>query len=382
VETGSTSYFATTAKGVESVLAGELSRLGARAVVVKTGGVAFSGDRELLYRANLWLRSASRVLVPLAEFMCVSERELYDTLRQVPWHAHLTPEMTLAVDANVRDSILTHSHYAALRVKDAIVDSIRDRVGARPSVDTRDPDVRVNVRLFRNHCTVSLDASGTSLHERGYRKEGGAAPLKETLAAAIVALSGWRPEQPLVNPMCGSGTLAIEAALAAGDVAPGLVRGRFGCERWRDSDAGLMRRLRAEARARREGGVARLHGPILASDGDGKAVALATANVRAAGVDRWVRVARADVRAVRPPPAEPGVLLLNPPYGERLGDRGELGPLYTAIGDLLKHHFTGWSAYILVGQPALAKQIGLRTARRIPLWNGPIECRLLAYSLY
>lgn len=333
------------------------------------------------------MRTANRVLLPLGEFACASEADLYEGVHALAWTDWLTPEMTLAVDASVRDSVLTHSRYVALKTKDAIVDRIRDARGARPSVDAARPSVRVHVRLFRNRCTVSVDAAGTSLHERGYRMAGGPAPLKETLAAALVLLSGWQPTQPLLNPMCGSGTIAIEAALGAAEVAPGLLGGgqrRFGCESWRDFRPDLWRSVRREAEARRAAAAARRpRASVWASDRDVRALAATRKNARAAGVADRLHIARCALDDLRPPTGQPaGVLIMNPPYGERLGERAQLAPLYTALGDLLKHHFAGWTAYVLSGAPTLAKSIGLRTSRRIALWNGPIECRLLRYALY
>ena len=329
-------------------------------------------------RACLWLRTANRVLMPVAEFACASEKDLYDGVRQVAWHERITPRMTLAVDANVRDSVLTHSRYVALKTKDAIVDQIRDQLAARPSIDVAAPDVQVNVRLFRNRAQVSLDASGGSLHERGYRVAGGEAPMKETLAAAVLLLAEWHPrEQPLVNPMCGTGTIAIEAAWMAADHAPALLRKRFGFERWIGFDARKWREVRDEAVARARSGKGR--GAIFASDLD---VEAARKNARAAGLADVVRIEKRDVRQVRPPVGPAGVVVVNPPYGERLGDEQELAPLYTSLGDLFKHEFAGWKAFIFTGNPKLAKSVGLRTSRRDILFNGAIECRLLRYEMF
>jgi putative N6-adenine-specific DNA methylase len=367
------------------MLAAELGPLGARAIAPATGGVAFDGDLVLAYAANLWLRTANRGLVPLGEFACATPEELYANVRSIAWPEHLEPTMTLAVDANVRDSTITHSHFVALRTKDAIVDRIRDLRGARPSVDVARADVRVNVRLFRNRATVSLDASGRSLHERGYRKRTGPAPLKETLGAAVVLLTGWAPPAPLVDPMCGTGTFAIEAALAAGDVAPGLLAPEFGFQRWRDFRERAWQALLREARERRRAGLARLakRPPgIFASDRDRLAIESARTNAVSAEVAEVIGFSCAALEQLSPPAETAGTVLLNPPYGERLGDRDALAPLYTTIGDVLKRRFAGWTAHVLTGDLKLAKAIGLRASRRLPLWNGPIECRLLTYQLY
>lgn len=369
--------FATTAKGVEAVLARELERLGMREVKGETGGVSFTGNATDVYRANLWLRTANRVLLQLVEFECRSEDELYENVRRVDWREHLNSKMTLAVDANVRDSAITHSKYAALKVKDAVVDQFRQRTGARPSVDVSNPDLRINVHILRDRCTLSLDSSGDSLHKRGYRVAGVEAPLKETLAAAIIELTGWNGESAFVDPMCGSGTLVIEAALKAADIAPGLLIQDFGFQRWLNFDSKAWQALVKEAEsAKRE-----VEAPIIGSDLSAKAIAAAAANARAAGVAGFVSLSRTDFRDMEPPPP-PGVVVINPPYGERLGDKKELEYLYKAIGDMFKKRFAGYTGFIFTGNLDLAKRVGLRASKRHILFNGPIESRLIEYTLY
>jgi putative N6-adenine-specific DNA methylase len=371
-------FFATTAKGVEEVLAAELVRLGVSEVSAEGGGVRFSGGMEAAYRANLWLRTASRVLMPLAEFPCETPEELYQGARSIPWNDYLTPSMTLAVDCNLRDSILTHSGFVALKTKDAIVDEVRDRCGSRPNVDTKDPDLRVNVRLFRNRCTVSLDCSGTPLDRRGYRLDRHEAPLKENLAAALVELSGWDGSVPFLDPMCGTGTIAIEAALRALRIPPGLLRAGFGFQRWPGYDRGLWERLVEEAR---QGMLTELPAPIFGSDISHSAVAMAHENARRAGVADFISLGRGAIGELAPPPG-PGILIFNPPYGKRLGEEEELKPLYKEIGDTMKQRCKGYTAYLFTGNLELAKSVGLKASRRIVLYNGPIECRLLKYEMY
>lgn len=371
-------FFATTAKGVEEVLAAELVRLGAPGVAIESGGVRFGGGLEAAYRANLWLRTASRVLMPLAEFACETPQQLYDGVRTIEWTRFINPEMTLAVDCNLRDSLLTHSGFVALKTKDAIVDELRDRLGSRPNVDTKDPDLRINVRLFRNRCTVSLDCSGMPLDRRGYRLDRHEAPLKENLAAALVELSGWDGSVPLLDPMCGTGTIAIEAALKALRIPPGLLRAGFGFQRWLGFDRALWDRLVQEAR---QGILTALPAPVLGSDISHSAIAMAHENARRAGVGELISLGRSEIAEFAPPPG-PGVLIFNPPYGKRLGEEEALKPLYKEIGDVLKQRCKGYTAYLFTGNLELAKFVGLKASRRIVLYNGPIECRLLKYEMY
>lgn len=372
-----TIFFATTARGVEEVLAGELRALGMEIIAAETGGVRFRGDQATCYQANLRLRTASRVLMPLAEFRCETPQELYDRVRSIQWGRYLTPDMTLAVDCNLRDSKLTHSGFVALKAKDAIVDEIRDRCGRRPNVDTRDPDLRINIHLARNRCTMSLDTSGAPLDRRGYRLARTEAPLRETLAAALIELAGWDGSIPLVDPMCGSGTIPIEAALKASNRPPGLMR-RFAFQRWLDFDPDLWRRMINEAQER---ALDSLPAPITGCDVSAKAIETARQNCGRAGVEKLVSFARGQIRDLMPP-HPPGILIVNPPYGQRLGEEETLKPLYREIGDVMKQRCKGYTAYLLVGSSELAKCVGLKASRRIVLFNGPIECRLLKYELY
>lgn len=372
------SFFATAAKGVEEVLANEIRFLGIPDPCVEKGGVRFRGDLGACYKANLWLRTAQRILMPVAEFPCDSPETLYEGVRSIPWTRYLTPDMTLAVSCNLRDSAMTHSGFTALKTKDAIVDSIRDSHGRRPNVDTVDPDLLVNVHLVRNRCTVSLDTSGTGLDKRGYRLETKEAPLRETLAAAIIELSGWDGTSVLVDPMCGSGTIPIEAALKASRRPPGCLRSGYGFQRWPGYDASLWRNIFREAR---EQALPELPVSILGSDASSGAIRNARRNAERAGIAQFVTFGNRDIGDVSPPPS-PGIVLCNPPYGVRLGEEEALKPLYKKIGDMLKRRFNGYTAFLLVGNAALAPCIGLRASRRIVLFNGPIECRLLRYELY
>jgi len=359
-------FFATAAKGVEPVLAGELRALGMRDVVEETGGVRFFGELEAAYRANLWLRTANRVLMTLREFNCPSEQALYDGVRKIDWRRHLTSKMTLAVDANVRSSTMKHSKYAALKTKDAIVDQLREKTGSRPSVDPENPDLRINVHIDRNHCTLSLDTSDESLHKRGYRTAGLEAPLKETLAAALVCFTEWDMKSPFIDPMCGSGTIVIEAALKAANIAPGLIRKTFGFQQWLNFDKNLWDSLVNQAEGLRK---PKPQAPIRGYDISGKAISAAMENARAATVGPFVPFIRKDIKDLEPPPG-PGVIIVNPPYGERLGQKQELEPFYKTIGDVFKQKCKGYSGFVFTGNLELAKHIGLKASRRIVLLTG------------
>jgi putative N6-adenine-specific DNA methylase len=372
-----TRFFATCARGIEPVLAGELRDLGAADVEEGRGGVAFAGDQATLYRANLWLRTAIRVLQPILEAAVASPDDLYEAVRALDWSHYLTPEHTLAVDCNVRDSQITHSKYAALRTKDAICDQFVERCGRRPSVDVDEPMVGLNLHIFRNHAVLSLESSGESLHKRGYRPILTRAPLNEALAAALVLRTGWRGETAFVDPMCGSGTLPIEAAWIALRRPPGLTRRRFGFQGWMDFDVRLWTELRDEARR----GVRKtLDVPIIGSDVRRDAIGFSINNARAAGIGRLGHFEHKDLRDFAPPSGPPGVLLCNPPYGERIGEEKELRGLYRTLGLVLRERCAGWRAFVFTGNAALAREIGMEPSEQVPLFNGKIPCRLLAFD--
>jgi putative N6-adenine-specific DNA methylase len=371
-------YFATCGRGIEPVLARELQELGAAGVEAGRGGVHFLGALATLYRANLWLRTAIRVLRPILDAPVASPDELYDAVRTVDWAQYLTPDHTLAVDCNVRDSQITHSKYAALRTKDAICDQFVDKCGRRPSVDVEEPMVGLNLHIYRDRAVLSLESSGESLHKRGYRPILMRAPLNEALAAALILLTGWKGNTPLVDPMCGSGTVPIEATWLALHRPPGLTRKRFGFQGWMDFNVALWTALRDEAR---RGVRKQLSAPIIGSDARSDAISFATGNARAAGVGHLVKFERRDVRDLRMPGESPGTLLCNPPYGERLGEEKELRSLYRMLGEVLRERCAGWSAHVFTGNPNLAREIGLPIAEQTPLFNGKIPCRLLRLDL-
>ncbi len=378
-------FFVTAPKGTEDLLAAELRACGIARPQPGAGGVAFSGDLESAYRVCLWSRVANRVLLSLARFAAPSPEKLYAGVRKLDWSEHLTADGSLAVDCFVRSSNITHSHYAALKVKDAVVDQFRERHGRRPSVDLERPDVRLNLYLFRNQARLALDLSGDSLHRRGYRQEGGKAPLKENLAAIILLRAGWpdmaREDGALVDPMCGSGTLAIEAALMAADIAPGSLGRGFGFEGWLGHVPALWRRLLEQAVQRREAGLERLS-PILGRDRDPTAVRIARNNVEGAGLAGRVRIEQGEMPASTPPPwSKTGLLLVNPPYGERLGEQEELRGLYRGLGDLLQTRFAGWRAALFTGNLPLARALRLRSDASFDINNGALPCRLFLYRV-
>ena len=375
--------FATTPRGLEPLLADEIRDLGGIDVRTVRSGVSFLGNREIAYRVCLWSRVAGRVLLKLADFEAETPEELYDGVQKTDWLAHLMPEGTLAVSCTSVQSEISHTHYAALKVKDAIVDQFRDQTGMRPSVEIIRPDIRINVYLFRNRATLSLDLSGESLHRRGYRVEGGEAPLKEHLAAALLMRSQWlkvaQTGGSLIDPMCGSGTFLIEGAMMVGDVAPGLSRAYFGFENWLQHDAFLWRDLVTDAHKRRENGVRDLP-EILGSDVDADAVVLARDNVSRAGFDDKIFIEQRSVKQIRPT-AETGLVITNPPYGERVGQKDNVRRLYGQIGSVLRDYFFGWSAAIFTGRPEHIPAIRLKPRRSYDFHNGTIECKLMVYRL-
>ncbi len=378
------SFFATCPKGLETLLLEELKTLGASEVRETRAGVAFAGTLETGYRACLWSRLASRILLPLKDFTLNNTDELYAGVQTLSWDQHLSPEGTLAVDCSATGSIITHSHYGALKVKDAIVDQLRERHGLRPSVDTGNPDVRINLYVHDHRAVLSIDLSGDSLHRRGYRKQAGEAPLKENLAAAILLRAGW-PEiankgGSLVDLMCGSGTLTIEAALMAADIAPGLSRLNFGFIKWRQHEQQLWKDLLDEAEDRKESGLRQLP-PIRGYDQDSQIIGVARTNIRNAELDKYVRVETRALAACAPETTQPGLIVVNPPYGERLGTDSELPALYAELGAQLLRCFSGWPAAVFTGNPELGKHMRLRATRYHTLWNGAIECRLLHFDV-
>lgn len=375
---GTHRYFATTSKGLEEVLAGEVRALGGKEVRPAAGGVSFSGDTELGYRTNLWLRTAHHVLLVLSEFPAATPDDLYEGVRAAPWPDIFAVRKTIAVHATVRESGITHSRFAAQKAKDAVADRFREKLGSRPDVDLRSPDVRINVRIVRDACTLSLDLSGESLNRRGYRGDPEEASLRETLAAGMLLLAGWNGLTSLIDPACGAGTIPIEAALISTNTAPGSLGRGFGFQHLSGYDRRLWEALLAEADGReRRRKIPRIEG----SDLSEAAVRGARRNVRRAGVQGLVDLRRRDILDLAPE-GPPGIILCNPPYGVRMRPGPETESFYRALGEALKKRCRGWTAYVLSGNPEATRHIGLKATRRFPLMNGPIDCRLLKYEMY
>lgn len=371
--------------GVADLTAAELKSCGATQTREFKLGVQAEGSLEVAYRACLWSRTASRVLLPLGMFPAATQDDLYRGISSIDWQQHISPKGTLAIDFGGASSGITHTHFGALKTKDAIVDQFRERTGERPSVQLEQPDVRIDVRLDRDRATVSLDLSGDSLHRRAYRARGVAAPLKENLAAAVLLRCGWPAiaEQggELIDPMCGSGTLPIEAAMMALDIAPGLLRSYFGFIGWSGHDRELWQRLIDEARARREA-TATKKITLRGYDADAQAVRAAIENVERAQLRGFVHIERRDIEQLtRETESTNGLVVTNPPYGERIGDQEHLQALYQTFGAKLREQFEGWKAAVLTGNPPLAKAIGINARRTHTLFNGRIECRLLRFDV-
>lgn len=378
----STTYYrlaASCAIGMEGLVAGEVGSFDGRNISQSPGLVSWEGTQASGYSACLWSRYASRVFLELESFVIANESALYDRSREIRWQDHLELDTTFAIDCTLSgEPLLTHSQFAALRLKDAIADNFRDRFGRRPSVDTNAPGVRFHLHIHDSSATISLDLSGDSLHRRGYRVGGGPAPLKETLAAALVAFSGWtdQPGEVLLDPMCGTGTLLIEAALMFGDSAPGLSRKRFGFMGWKQHDAFLWQRLVEEAIAREEAAESRPWPRFLGFDADPAMVTAATKNIERAGLADRIQIRQGEVARLESPGGS-GTLLTNLPFGERLLEQEEVTFLYRGYGRIVRQRFPGWKLAVFLSNPELTDSFGLSWDNRLKLHNGDLACRLL-----
>ena len=378
-------FFATCAKGLERLLVQELEALGAESCEARTSGVTVQGSLETAYRVCLWSRVASRVLWPLTKVSAPDTDTLYSALKTFPWEEHFTVDKTFAVHCTALHAPISNTHFAALRVKDAVVDRFRDFVGRRPNVDPEAPDLRIAVHLQEETAQVYLDLSGASLHRRGYRQESGPAPLKETLAAAVLKLAEWptfaQSGNPLLDPMCGSGTLVLEAALMAADWAPGLLRRGFGFEAWRHHDRKVWFELALEAKKRKQAGLARMP-QLLGYDSDGTAIRTALEARDRLGLAKQVHFERRDLDRFEVPDSATGLVVANPPYGERLGTSTHLMPLYAHLGTQLKRYCGGWRAGVLTSDPELGHALGMRADQQDKLFNGAIPCVLYGFAIH
>jgi putative N6-adenine-specific DNA methylase len=359
---------------LEDLLLQELNTLGAKQAATVPGGVAFSGGWDVCYRANLWSRIASRVLWRIAQFDYRNENDLYEAAKALDWPQLFAVERTLRVNVTAQKSPLKSLEFATLRIKDAVCDRFREVFGKRPDVERTNPDVRVHAFLESGRATLYLDISGEPLFKRGWRVGQGEAPLRENLAAGIVMLTGWQPGEALLDPMCGGATLLVEAAAMARGRAPGARRS-FGFEKLSAFDSRLWEKIKQE-KPQTVASELRLFG----SDNDPKALDAARRNLAAAGVERWVEFERADILE-RAAPAPGGVMVANPPYGERMGSADELASFYPRLGDALKQKFAGWRCYFFTSDLRLPKLIRLEPSRRTPLWNGALECRLYEFKI-
>lgn len=369
-------FFATCPRGLENQLADELTASGAKKTEAVAGGVGFSGEWEICYRANLWSRLATRILWRVAHGPYRREEDIYRLAHDVPWHGLFTVRRTLRVYMTAIRCPLKSLDFITLRIKDAVCDRFRAETGERPSVDTVDPNVRIHAFLSDREATVYLDTSGEPLYKRGFKYASVEAPLKENLAAGILRLAGWQPGMPLLDPMCGSGTFLLEAAMMARHIAPGLER-KFGFFRLANFDATLWQKLLSEAESRRLPAEPQ---PIFGSDISPDQVERARQNLAAAGMHECVQLECADL-LLRNPPAAEGVLVANPPYGVRLEEAERLAAFYPKLGDALKQRFAGWRCYFISADPQMPKLIGLKASKRTPLFNGALECRLLEYKM-
>ena len=366
---------AKTFMGLEPVLANELTQLGAKNVQVGRRMVSFTGDKEMMYRANFQLHTAIRILKPIKHFKALSADDVYEGVKDIDWTEYLSLDKTFAVDSVVFSEEFRHSKFVAYKVKDAIVDQFREKTGNRPNISVSNPDMRLHIHIAEDQCTLCLDSSGESLHRRGYRQESVEAPLNEVLAAGMILMTGWRGETDFIDPMCGSGTLLIEAALIARNMAPGLFRKEFAFEKWPDFDADLFDKIYNDDSQERE-----FTHHIYGYDVDIKAVNTARLNVKAAGLTSDITVEEQDFKNFTQP-KEKSIMVTNPPYGERISTSDLLGT-YKMIGERLKHQFTGNEAWVLSYREECFTQIGLKPSIKIPLFNGSLECEFRKYQMF
>ena len=366
---------AKTFMGLEPVLAKELTQMGANNVQIGRRMVSFTGDKEMMYRANFQLHTAIRILKPIKHFKARSADEVYEEIKKIDWENYIEEGKTFSVDSVVYSDEFRNSRFVTYKVKDAIVDYFREKTGSRPNISVSNPDIRLNIHIAESDATLSLDSSGESLHRRGYRQESVEAPLNEVLAAGMILMTGWQGETDFIDPMCGSGTLLVEAALIAHNMSPGIFRKEFAFEKWNDFDADLFDSIYNDDSNERE-----FHHHIYGYDIDMKAVNTARLNIRAAGLTKDVTVDQADFKDFERP-ANKSLLIMNPPYGERISTPNLLAT-YKMIGERLKHCFMGNDAWVLSYREECFEQIGLKPSIKIPVYNGSLECEFRKYSIF
>jgi len=362
--------------GLEEVLAEELRKLGATNVEEHNRAVSFEGDKRVMYKVNLYVRTALKILIPLVKFKAINERDLYEEVRRIEWDKYLDVDGTLAIHSSVKSDFFNHSQYISQKTKDAIVDSFRDKYGRRPSVDLLTPDLSLDVHIYKDDVTISLDSSAESLHRRGYRGENTLAPINEVTAAGMILLTGWDGKGNFVDPMCGSGTLLIEAALYARNIPANRIRQTFGFQRWKDFDAALWEEVKSES----EKNIIDADATFIGCDKTFKAIEIARGNVERAGLDEDIKLSNKRFEELIPPTGG-GIVVMNPPYGERL-PIDEINAFYKMMGDQLKKNFEGYQAWIISSNVDAMKKIGLAASKRLNLFNGALECKFHKFELY
>jgi putative N6-adenine-specific DNA methylase len=375
-ESNKLKLIAKTSAGLENVLADELKELGAQNIEIMTRAVGFEADKKLMYKANYCLRTALQVLMHVKSFRAANEQELYMQIYKINWTEYLEVDKTFAIDAVVSGGRFTHSQFVAFKAKDAIADHFRDRFGKRPSVDTQSPYLRINLHISNDAVNISFNTSGDSLHKRGYREIVDKAPINEVLAAGLIMLSGWKVDTHFVDSMCGSATISIEAAMIAMKIPAGYYRKSYGFMKRSDFDPDLWKEVMNEA----DGMICEFDHEIIGADRSLKAIEIARQNVRKTRLHKDVRITRKKMEEFTPP-QPPGILIINPPYGERLEEK-DIKALYTSIGSSLKRNFTGYKAWIISSDFYALKHVGLKPSKKLTVYNGPLECRFVCYDIF
>ena len=365
-----------TVSGLEEVLADEIRALGAKNVRLMHRAVLCEGNKEMMYRLNYNVRTGLKVLKPFKTFFARNEEQLYKGIQEIQWSDLLRTDQTFAIDAVVSGRVFTHSQYAALKTKDAIVDQFRDIFGIRPSVNTLNPDLRINLHIREDKVQVLFDSSGESLHKRGYRRQVDKAPMNEALAAGLIQLSGWKADSNFIDCMCGSGTLPIEAAMFAMKIPAGYYRKEWGFMKWPDYDEELWNKIKEEADSQ----ICDFDHEIWASDRSAKAVDIAKGNINFAHLQHDIKVMKRDMEDLTPP-EDKGIVIINPPYGDRL-DEADIDEAYRNIGNTLKHNFQGFTVWLITDDAVALKNVGLKPKVKIPVWNGPLECRFVRFDIF